>query len=183
MSKKPRSSATDTGDWQTAVWLHAILKVRGAVLAASTREPSMPSGAARPATPAARNNARRDMPRDKPRAPSAPVWTFVFINLPYEQTVNGDACHAASSVCAKGQDKYKVGITICDRWRAAPSEYRRQRRRRGAAYSGRWSGTPSASTLLTRSSALRAADIASTVLRKRRLMKISKGCGSSCSGA
>ena len=33
---------------------------------------------------------------------------------------------------APRQDKYKVGITICDRWRAAPSECRRQRRRRGA---------------------------------------------------
>jgi hypothetical protein len=52
-----------------------------------------------------------------PRAAWARVWTFVFINLPFEQTVNGDACHAASSARAQAFDKYKVGITI---WAAAP---------------------------------------------------------------
>src|SRR5690348_4582606 len=81
LSKKPRSSATDTGDWHTAVWLHAILNVRGAALAASTREPSMPNGAAKPAAPAARNSARREIPC----AEAAPEWTFVFINLPFER--------------------------------------------------------------------------------------------------
>jgi hypothetical protein len=68
----------------------------------------MPSGAANPAMPAARNSARRETPRDE----FALEWTFVFINLPYEQTVNGDDCHAASSACAQAFDKYKVGITI-----------------------------------------------------------------------
>ena len=71
--EKPRSSATDTGDWQTAVWLHAILKVRGAVLAASTREPSMPSGAARPATPAAQQRAAGYAARQTPGAVRARV--------------------------------------------------------------------------------------------------------------
>lgn len=36
------------------------------------------------------------------------------------------------------------------------------------AYSGKWSGTPFSSTALTVASALRAADMASTPLRKRR---------------
>ncbi|KAG1252067.1 hypothetical protein G6F65_018079 [Rhizopus arrhizus] len=162
-SKKPRSSATDTGDWQTAVWLHAILNVRGAESAASTRAPSMPSGAANPATLAARNRARRETPR----AVSAGAWTFVFINLPFEQTVNGDDCHAASSACCQGFDKYKVGITI---WGPTPAITVADPTSPALArYSGRGSGTPSSSTFLTRSNALRAADIASIVLRMRRL--------------